>query len=118
MSSSVAHETAAGQAADQLPGYARMLDAYHRSRAAELRAIIATLPLRSDSRVLDVACGDGCYSHWLGQRARPVIGVDLCAAYLDLAVRSGTAAEYAHRISFGRADVARLPFKDGSFDLV
>jgi ubiquinone/menaquinone biosynthesis C-methylase UbiE len=118
MSSSFARETAAGQATDQLPGYARMLDAYHRSRAAELRAIIATLPLRPDSRVLDVACGDGCYSHWLAERAGQVIGMDLCAAYLDLAVRPGTAAEYAHRISFGRADAARLPFKDGSFDLV
>ena len=69
MSSSVAHETAASQAANQLPGYARMLDAYHRSRAAELRAIIATLPLRPHSRVLDVACGDGCYTHWLAERA-------------------------------------------------
>jgi ubiquinone/menaquinone biosynthesis C-methylase UbiE len=118
MSSSFVRETAAGQAADQLPGYARMLDAYHRSRAADLRAIIATLPLRPDSRVLDVACGDGCYSHWLAERAGQVIGVDLCAAYLDLAVRPGTAAEYTNRISFGRADVARLPFKDGSFDLV
>jgi SAM-dependent methyltransferase len=118
MSSSFARETAAGQATDQLPGYARMLDAYHRSRAAELRAIIATLPLRSDSRVLDVACGDGCYSHWLAERAGQVIGVDLCAAYLDLAVRPSTAAEYTNRISFGRADAARLPFKDGSFDLV
>src|SRR3954471_843716 len=99
MSSSVGHETAAGQAADQLPGYARMLDAYHRSRAAELRAIIATLPLRPDSRVLDVACGDGCYSHWLAERPGQVIGMDWCAAYLDLALRPGTAAAYAHRIS-------------------
>jgi ubiquinone/menaquinone biosynthesis C-methylase UbiE len=95
-----------------------MLDAYHHSRAAELRAIIASLPLRPDSRVLDVACGDGCYSNWLAERAGQVIGVDLCAAYLNLAVRPGTATGYANRISFGRADAARLPFIDGSFDLV
>jgi ubiquinone/menaquinone biosynthesis C-methylase UbiE len=118
MPSSFARETSAGLATDELPGYARMLEAYHRSRAAELRGIIATLPLGPDSRVLDVACGDGCYSHWLAERAGQVIGVDLCAAYLDLAVRPTTAAEYTKRISFGRADAARLPFIDGSFDLV
>jgi len=118
MSSSFACATAAGQASDHLPGYARLLDAYHRARAAELRAIIATLPLRMESRVLDVACGDGCYSHWLAERAGQVVGVDLCAAYLDRAVRPGAVAEDADRIRFGRADVARLPFKDASFDLV
>src|SRR6266540_3076864 len=118
MPSSFALETGAGLATHELPGYARMLDAYHRSRAAELRAIIATLPLGPHSRVLDVACGDGCYSNWLAERARQVIGVDLCAAYLDRAVRPGTAAVDANQISFGRADATLLPFIDGSFDLV
>jgi len=118
MPTSFAGETGAGLATNELPGYARMLDAYHRSRAAELRAIIATLPLGPRSRVLDVACGDGCYSHWLAERAGQVIGVDLCATYLALAGGHGTTAVEANRISFGRADAARLPFKDGSFDLV
>jgi len=118
MPSAFARATGAGLATHELPGYARMLDAYHRSRAAELRAIIATLPLGPHRRVLDVACGDGCSSTWLAERAGQVIGVDLCAAYLDLAVRPGTAAVDANRISFGRADAARLPFIDGSFDLV
>jgi len=118
MPSSVVREISAGLATHELPGYARMLDAYHRSRAAELRAIIAALPLEPDSRVLDIACGDGCYSTWLAERAGQVIGVDLCAAYLDLAARRGTAAVDANRLSFGRADAERLPFIDGSFDLV
>src|SRR6476619_3278722 len=118
MPSSFAREPGAGLAPHELPGYARMLDAYHRSRAAELRAIIATLPLGPHSRVLDVACGDGCYSDWLAERAGQVVGVDLCAAYLDLAERRDTATIYANRISFGRADAAILPFGDGSFDLV
>jgi ubiquinone/menaquinone biosynthesis C-methylase UbiE len=118
MPSSFARETGAGLASHELPGYARMLDAYHRSRAAELTAIIATLPLGPHSRVLDLACGDGCYSNWLAERAGQVIGVDLCAAYLDRAVWSGTAAVNGKPISFGRADAAQLPFIDGSFDLV
>src|SRR5262245_13892844 len=118
MPSSFAPEPGAGLATDELPGYAQMLAAYHRSRAAELRAIIATLPLGADSRVLDVACGDGCYRNWLADRAGKVVGVDLCASYLDRAVRHHTAAVCAARLSFGRSDAARLPFIDGSFDLV
>jgi ubiquinone/menaquinone biosynthesis C-methylase UbiE len=118
MPTSFAREPGAGQAADELPGYARMLAAYHRSRSAELRAIIGILPLALESRVLDVACGDGCYSVWLAERAGLVVGVDLCAAYLDLAGSHAAAAAQAGRISFERADAAALPFKDGSFDLV
>jgi SAM-dependent methyltransferase len=118
MASSFVSEPSAGRATDDLPAYARMLTAYHRSRAAELHAIIATLPLGLDSHVLDVACGDGCYSRWLAERAGQVVGVDLCAAYLDLAVQRCTGAINASRISFGRADAATLPFIDGCFDLV
>src|SRR6266511_3844958 len=58
-------EPGAGLPDDELPGYWRMLHAYHRSRSAELRAMIATLPLAPGDRVLDVASGDGCHSVWL-----------------------------------------------------
>src|SRR3954452_18430389 len=101
MASACVHE-----ATDQLPDYTRMLSAYHRSRAAELRAIIAALPITRDSCVLDVACGDGCYSRWLSAHARQVVGVDISAAYLDLAMRSSSDAAGGARISLGRADAA------------
>jgi len=116
--SSSAFELGARLANDALPDYVQMLSAYHRSRDAELRAIMATLPLTPDSRVLDVACGDGCYSHWLAERAEQVVGVDLCAPYLGLAVQRRTSSVSANRISFGRSDSARLPFIDSCFDLV
>jgi ubiquinone/menaquinone biosynthesis C-methylase UbiE len=118
MASAYANIAGDGRAAEQLPAYARMLSAYHRSRAAELRAIVAALPLTRDSCVLDVACGDGCYTRWLAAHARQVIGVDISAAYLDLAVRRDPRAADDARISLGRSDAARLPFRDASFDLV
>jgi SAM-dependent methyltransferase len=110
-------EPGAGLADDELPGYACMLHAYHRARAANLRAIIATLPIAPGSLVLDVACGDACYSIWLAERAARVVGVDLSPAYLELARRRAADTLLAGRISFERADVMALPFEDGSFDL-
>jgi SAM-dependent methyltransferase len=117
MTTAFAREPGDGLDDDELPGYARMLHAYHRSRAADLRAMIATLPLTPDSCVLDVASGDGCYSIWLAERARQVVGVDLSPAYLDHARWAAAASPYAARISFERCDVAALPFEDSSFDL-
>jgi SAM-dependent methyltransferase len=95
-----------------------MLHAYHRSRSAELRAIIATLPLAPCARVLDVASGDGCYSIWLAERAAAVVGVDLSPACLGYARRRTAATPHAGRISFELGDANALPFPDRVFDLV
>jgi SAM-dependent methyltransferase len=94
-----------------------MLSAYHRARATELRAITATLPLSRDDRVLDLACGDGCYSLWLAERAGQVVGVDRSPAYLNLARHCAAHAPDAARISFEQVDAAALPFEDGCFDV-
>lgn len=117
MTKSLTCEVGTGLAASELPGYAQMLSAYHRARATELRAIIATLPLSRDSRVLDLACGDGCYSIWLAERAGQVVGADRSPAYLDLGRRRAAQAPDAARISFEQVDAAALPFEDGCFDV-
>ncbi|MFL5802817.1 MAG: class I SAM-dependent methyltransferase [Roseiflexaceae bacterium] len=101
----------------ELPDYACMLHAYHRARAADLRAIIATLPLAPGDRVLDVPCGDGCYSLWLAERAGQIAGIDLSSAYLAHARHRAARTPYGGRVSFLRADVGDLPFDDSSFDL-
>ncbi|HEX9370944.1 MAG TPA: class I SAM-dependent methyltransferase [Roseiflexaceae bacterium] len=111
-------EPGAGLPDDELPGYWRMLHAYHRSRSAELRAMIATLPLAPGDRVLDVASGDGCHSVWLAERGAQVVGVDLSAAYLDHARRRAAATPQAGRICFEQGDANALAFADGMFDLV
>jgi SAM-dependent methyltransferase len=100
----------------ELPDYAGMLHAYHRARAGNLRAIIATLPIAPGDRVLDVACGDGCYSLWLAERAGQITGIDLSSAYLARARHKAVRTPLAGRVSFLRADVGNLPFADGSFD--
>jgi len=102
----------------QLPPYAAMLQAYHRSRDVELRAIVATLPLRATDSVLDVASGDGYYCRLLAERAGTVVGVDLSAAYLDLAQRQRARSPCGDRIHLQRAEVGALGFGDDRFDLV
>lgn len=103
-----------------LPAYAPMLAAYHRAHAAELRAIVAGLPLRPGDRVLDLACGDGVYCRWLAARVGPdghVVGVDLSPAFLELARAELGRSSTGARVSLKRADAYALPFADGSFDL-
>jgi ubiquinone/menaquinone biosynthesis C-methylase UbiE len=102
----------------RLPGYARMMKAYHRAFAPELRKIVRALPIRRGQEVLDMACGDGAYVPWLaecvGERGR-VAAVDANAAYLDKAREDGAGA--ACEVDFIRAAVEGLPFEDGRFDL-
>jgi SAM-dependent methyltransferase len=105
---------------DQPPPYAPMLMAYQRAYAAELRAMIADLPLRRGDRVLDMACGAGVYTGWLAERVGPrgrVYGVDISAAYLALA-RDHAAAARGASISFQSGSIDALPFGDNTFDLV
>ena len=100
-----------------LPDYAAMLASYHRAFAPELRRMIETLPLARGDRVLDLACGDGAYAQWLAERVGQrglVVAVDADEAFLSVArVQQAT-----QRVVFVEADVHRLPFPDGTFDLV
>jgi ubiquinone/menaquinone biosynthesis C-methylase UbiE len=100
------------------PGYARMMRAYHRAFAPELRKIVRALPIRRGQEVLDMACGDGAYVPWLaecvGERGR-VTAVDANAAYLEEAREDGAGAPC--EVDFIRAAIEALPFADGRFDL-
>jgi ubiquinone/menaquinone biosynthesis C-methylase UbiE len=105
----------------KLPGYAPTLLAYHRAFADELRATVASLPIRPGDRVLDLACGDGVYSRWLAERvgeSGSVMAVDLSPAFLDLARQSLDGDPLADRIELVQADLEHLPIPEDSFDLV
>lgn len=117
MTTVFAKEPGAGLPDDELPAYTHMLHAYHRAHACDLRAILAAIPLALHDRVLDLACGDGCYTIWLAERGAQVIGADLSPACLDLARQRADATPYAAKIHFEQVDAAALPFKDGEFDL-
>ncbi len=75
-----------------------------------------SLDLRSGSRVLDVAAGNGNVSLAAARRWCEVTSTDYVPALLD----SGRARAEAEglSISFQEADAEALPFADGSFDVV
>jgi malonyl-CoA O-methyltransferase len=76
---------------------------------AEQAAVLALLPDVAGRRALDLACGSGRYGLLLQEQgARLVVGSDLSAGML-------ARAPLQHRV---RADMCRLPFAAGSFDLV
>jgi ubiquinone/menaquinone biosynthesis C-methylase UbiE len=74
------------------------------------------LDLRSGSRVLDVAAGNGNATLAAARRWCDVTSTDYVPALLE----SGRARAQAegHSIAFQQADAENLPFADGSFDVV
>lgn len=104
-----------------LPEYDEQLSGFHWAFGRELRAIVNELPLRSEMGVLDLACGDGFYSRCIAQRLGPggfIIGVDINLAYLAQARRAASRQAGSARIDFVAGSFDRLPFPDGTFDLV
>ena len=66
----------------------------------------------ADARsVLDLACGSGAVSRELAKPGRTVVGLDLSNDELALAAERGPGP-------WVRADALRLPFRDGSVDVV
>ena len=74
------------------------------------------LDLRSGSRVLDVAAGNGNGTLAAARRWCDVTSSDYVPALLE-AGRKRAQAE-GHPIKFQEADAENLPFEDGSFDVV
>jgi ubiquinone/menaquinone biosynthesis C-methylase UbiE len=73
----------------------------------------------SGSSVLDVPCGGGVALRGLrpGQGVR-YVAVDISPAMLDRTMQVARARQVAAQVEPVLADVARLPFPDGEFDLV
>ena len=98
------------------------LDRLWRTRAAKhLRPILG----RPDALVLDLCCGTGDLAFALAHAGKArILGADFAHTMLvrartksgDLAASNGTGA--GPRMPFFEADALRLPFADGSFDLV
>jgi arsenite methyltransferase len=97
-----------------------------RGRFLLWRRITDQLQLRGDERVLDVGCGRGMamltvtgalpYGHLIGidlWRSQDQSGNDI-----DAALANATAAGVSDRVEFRTANMAELPFPDGTFDLV
>jgi ubiquinone/menaquinone biosynthesis C-methylase UbiE len=77
-------------------------------------AVLQTLAARPAVRVLDVGCGTGQLAARI-KRERPatdVVGCDFSAGMLS------RAAGRCHQVRWIRGDAGRLPFHDGTFDVV
>lgn len=76
-------------------------------------------PLPSRPRALDLGCGPGRVSLLLAAEAGAhVTAVDLHEPFLDELRRGAAARGLSGSISTETADMAELPYPDGSFDLV
>ncbi len=91
----------------------------HRWRNAENSAAYLLAHLHPGMSLLDVGCGPGTITEDLARRVAPgaVVGVDGAAGVVAEA-RGRPARADLPSISFEVADAYRLPFEDGSFDVV
>jgi len=68
-----------------------------------------------ESRVLEIACGNGNASIWLAQQTGcEVVGIDLSGNYIDNARRKASNFP-SLRVSFQKESATNLPFPDSSF---
>jgi len=82
-------------------------------RAGELEKAVLGWLLQGFSgsgSVLEVGCGTGHFSRWLGDQGLAAVGLDLSAAMLAEAQAWGG-------VTLVQSDARRLPFADGAFDL-
>jgi ubiquinone/menaquinone biosynthesis C-methylase UbiE len=94
---------------------------YQRRQVAALDAhwacdLLDTVHLRRGDRVLDLACGTGILARAAADRVLPsgtVVGLHPMESALEVARAATDAA-----IEWQRGDVASLPFRDASFDVV
>jgi ubiquinone/menaquinone biosynthesis C-methylase UbiE len=81
-------------------------------RYVSAQTFLADLP--AGARVLDIACGEGDFSKFLGAHGCWVWGADLSEAV----IRKGRPANAHPRVAFCVADAGVLPFADAAFDWV
>jgi ubiquinone/menaquinone biosynthesis C-methylase UbiE len=100
--------------------------AYDRGVQGAFRELLPVLTadllpnLAGARKVLDVGCGPGQVTVYAAEQlpGTEVWGVDLAPTMIELARGHAGRSPAASRLHFEVADVARLPFPDGTFDRV
>jgi len=87
------------------------------ARGEDLAALEAAVEKAAPARALDLGSGGGHVAYLMARHAGSVAAVDLSAEMLA-AVADTAKAKGLTNIETHRASVERLPFADGSFDLV
>ncbi len=93
----------------------------HRSRTAADSAAYLLPELRPGQAVLDIGCGPGTITADLAELVGPegrVVAVDTSAEVLERAAEYVAGRGPAAEVVFEQADVHRLPYRDGEFDVV
>jgi SAM-dependent methyltransferase len=77
------------------------------------------VPVRPGAQILDAGCGSGSMARLFAARhpRSQVTGIDLRTDYLAYA-RQRSAREGLRNLDFQEGDIFRLPFPDGTFDVV
>ncbi len=100
--------------------YAALLEISNSITEKAMREAVRSLGLFAGALVLDVPCGIGSHSIWMGEEnARiNVLGVDISEAHLayarELAARKGVKGN----VIFEKGDIWHLAYEDNSFDFV
>lgn len=79
--------------------------------------LMAMAETETAGRALDLGCGYGRSTIYLGQHGWQVDGVDFVPQALEEARRRAVEAGVAERVCFHTADVSKLTFLDGPYDL-
>ena len=87
--------------------------------ASTLRALALVPGIGPRTRILDVGCGTGCQTLVLAQHSPArIVAVDNHPPFVDVLNREAARLGIANRLEARVADMRRLDFADGSFDLI
>lgn len=78
------------------------------------------LPIRRNSRILDVAAGTGTWTFAMAKRLGAegkIVGLDFTEAMLDVAKERQQTSSDAAKIEFVHGNAMQLPYADNSFDM-
>lgn len=85
------------------------------------RQTVRRVPPAGDGPILDLCTGTGdlALAYWKASHGRvPIVGADFCRPMLTVGLQKVRHAEAQGQIRLVEADVQRLPFADGQFQIV